>query len=184
MDKAKFFAAVRSSLFGGSLSQDQVDGTEAILDAYTASGLTSGKWLAYMLATAFHETARTMQPIEEYGKGKGRPYGRPAGPYSQAYYGRGLVQLTWQQNYQKAKDELGVDFVQHPELALDPTNAANIMIKGMAEGWFTGKKLEDYFDDDTSDWVNARRIINGLDKAQAIAGYGKSFFAAIEAAAE
>jgi hypothetical protein len=183
MDRAAFFAAVRTSLFAGHLSQSQVDGMSAILDAFQPYPLPA-EHMAYMLATAFHETAQHMQPIEEYGKGKGRSYGRPTGQFSQVYYGRGLVQLTWIQNYQKAKDELGVDFVQHPEQALDPRHAADIMIKGMTEGWFTGKKLSDYLNDSKTDFVNARQIINGTDKAQTIAGYAQKFLSAIEAAAE
>jgi len=182
MNRAVFFAAVRTSLFAGRLSQSQVDGMTAILDAFDAVDLPA-EAKAYMLATAFHETARTMWPIEESGKREGRSYGRPAGPYSLVYYGRGFVQLTWIQNYQKAKDELGVDFVQHPERALELKNAADIMIRGMTGGWFTGRKLADYFADGKTDWINARRIINGTDKARTIAAYAQKFLAAIEAPA-
>lgn len=182
MDRAKFYSAVRTSLFGGSLQQNEVDGCEAIINAFEAAGLKDDRWLAYMLATALHETARTMQPIEEYGKGKGRKYGVPKPPFNKVYYGRGFVQLTWDFNYKKAENELHVPLMEKPELALESDVAADIMIKGMTEGWFTGKKLSDYFHDSVADWVNARKIINGLDKANLIADYGKKFHAAIEAA--
>lgn len=66
MDRAKFFAGLRSALFGGKLAQGQVDGIIAILDAWQASQMKDLRWLAYMLATAYHETARTVQPIAEY----------------------------------------------------------------------------------------------------------------------
>jgi hypothetical protein len=33
--------------------------------------------------------------------------------------------------------------------------------------------LGDYFNDKVTDWVNARRIINGTDKAAVIASYAK-----------
>lgn len=178
-DRKAFFSIIRSSILGGSMRQDQVSGTEAIVDAFLAAGLTDRRWLAYMLATAYHETAFTMQPIEEYGKGKGRKYGVPQGPHQKVYYGRGYVQLTWDFNYQKAERELGAPFYSRPELALDPKHAADIMIRGMREGWFTGKKLSDYLG---TDYLNARRIINGTDRAETIAGYARKFEAALLAA--
>ena len=142
--------------------------------------------LAYMLATAHHETARTMQPIAEYGKGKTRPYGQrlkqSGKPYTDTgaiFFGRGYVQLTWYENYDKAGRKLGLDLLHDPLLAMIPAVAAKIMFAGMTEGWFTGKKLSDYFNDTKEDWVNARRIINGTDRADLIAGYGKKYHAAI-----
>jgi len=183
MDKAKFFNALRTTgLYGKGLEQSEVQGTEAIIDAFYAAGFKERRWLAYMLSTAWHETAFTMQPIAEYGKGKGRKYGVPVGPYKKVYYGRGLVQLTWDYNYQKAEKELGVPFYSNPDLALEPKHAADIMVKGMTEGWFTGKKLSDYLNAGTTDYVNARRIINGTDKAKAIAAYAERFEDCLEKA--
>jgi hypothetical protein len=51
---------------------------------------------------------------------------------------------------------------------------------GMAKGTFTRHKLNMYFDDDTSNWVGARRIINGSDKANLIAGYAIKFYDALQ----
>lgn len=181
MNRAKFFSSVRASLFGGKLEQHEVEGCEAVINAFEAAGLTNPNWLAYMLATVFHECAGKMQPIEEYGKGKGREYGKPVGPFKQVYYGRGFVQLTWLDNYKRAEDELGQPFVEHPELALDQKHAADIMIKGMTQGWFTGKRLAQYFNS-KNDPVEARRIINGTDKAKLIAGYHAKFLTAINEA--
>jgi len=167
-----FFKYVRLHLFGGSLKQSQVDGLTAILDYWEAG--YSGKddrWLAYMFATAHHETDRTFQAIEEYGKGKGKPYA--------PYYGRGLVQLTWDYNYKKMGDRFGVDLVDHPEKALDLDLAVKVMFYGMINGSFTGRKLSDYFSSAKDDWVNACRIINVLDKAHLIAGYGHQYYAAL-----
>jgi predicted chitinase len=132
-----------------------------------------------MLATAHHETDRTMQPIREYGRGKNRPYGVVDPETGQAYYGRGYVQLTWRDNYAKMGKLCGADLVKTADLALRADYAAIIMFEGMIAGSFTGKKLAKYFDPTTEDWVNARRIINGLDKANAIAAYGKAYYAAI-----
>jgi putative chitinase len=184
MDRAQFYGALRSrgfGLFGTSLSSGQVNGIEAILNEAQKRG-TPLKQLAYIFATTAHETAQTMQPIAEYGKGKGRKYGVPAGPYGKVYYGRGFVQLTWLENYEHAGYVLGVELVKYPEKALDLGIATEILFSGMAEGWFTGKKLSDYILGDKADYAGARRIINGTDRAALIAGYAESFAKALRAA--
>lgn len=169
----------------GRFRQSQVDGFNAILSAINDYGSPANKpaYVAYMLATAWHETAHTMQPIEEYGKGRGRPYGGRidvhGGRYSSSlpiYYGRGYVQLTWLTNYVLMKNRLGVDFVNKPELALNPKHAADIMMTGMLEGSFTGKSLSRYVKYGLYfEFVDARRIINGTDKATLIARYAVMF---------
>jgi putative chitinase len=122
---------------------------------------------AYVLATSFWETAHTMKPVveaywlsETWRQNNLRYY---------PWYGRGFVQLTWQANYKRAEAELGVLFTQDPNKALDPANAAAIAVTGMREGWFTGRKLSDFIDLQNSDFTDARRIINGMDRAQEIA---------------
>src|SRR5262245_24665396 len=99
------FGSVRGALFSGSMKQTQVDGQTALLD-YAEQLAWDDRWLAYLLATTYHETALTMQPIAEYGKGKGKPYGVPDGPYKQVYKGRGLVQLKGYDNYKSQKRSL------------------------------------------------------------------------------
>lgn len=175
MNRTEFYARVRP-IFGGTLSQKQVDGIEALLAATEALPVTHR---AYLLATSWHETASTMQPIAEYGKGKGKPYGKP-GKHGQAQYGRGYVQLTWDDNYEKADKALGLNgaLMKDFNLAMQPTIAAQILVRGCEEGWFTGKKLSDYL----PDYVGARRVVNGTDKAQLIAGYAREFEAALRAA--
>lgn len=187
INKPFFFDHARQVLFGGKLSQQQVNGLSAILDEWQANyAKKDDRWLAYMLATAHHETDRKIAPIEEYGKGKGRPYGKhiklskePYTDTSNLFYGRGFVQLTWYENYQKAGKKLGIDLINKPELALNLKYATQIMFTGMIEGWFTGKKLSDYFLGDKQDWTNARRIINGTDKASLIAGYATNYYSCI-----
>jgi putative chitinase len=192
MNRANFFAGVRKTLFVGGLTQSQVDGLNAILDAVQLAHVwAEPPMLAYPLATCFHETAKTMQPIEEYGHGRGHAYGVPTGPWHKIYDGRGDVQLTWLKNYQLATTKLrahgaiggDVDLVKNPELALRPDVAAAILIYGMSDGWFTGKKLADYITPAHTDYVGARRIINGTDRAVMIAGYARDFEMAIRAAA-
>ena len=184
MNLSTFFDNVRDSLFKGKLKASQVKGMEFILSQWGETGFTNRQWLAYALATAFHETARTMQPIREYGRGKGKKYGRKDSVTGQTYYGRGYVQLTWKENYEKAARSLGIDFVRQPDLVMEPANAAFIMFQGMAEGWFTGKEFADYINDKQRDYWNARRIINGTDKAGDIADYALRFEAALDAAYE
>jgi putative chitinase len=179
MNRRSFYDAVRDSLFDGRLSPSQVEGIEALVDVFEQKPGFDRRWFAYILATAYHETARTMQPIEEYGKGKGRPYGKPDPQTGKTYYGRGYVQLTWKYNYEKMGKKLSVDLVNNPPLALEPDVAARIAFDGMVSGDFTGVKLAKVFDKNRSDWYQARKIINGLDRASDVANYGRKFYAAI-----
>lgn len=182
INRQAFFAGIRPSPFNNRISQGQVDGCNAILSEWERRALTDLRWLAYMLATVFWECDRTMQPIREVGKGKGRAYGRPDPETGQSYYGRGYVQLTWKRNYDAMSKLLGVDLVNNPDRALEPAIASGILFEGMIRGMFTSKKLADYFSATATDWVNARRIINGTDRAVIIAGYAKQFFADLHVA--
>jgi putative chitinase len=175
-----FYDHVRLHLFDGKLRQSQVDGLNLFLDRWEkfhAGGDT--RWLAYILATTHHETARTFQPIEEFGKGKGHPYGLPDKVTGKKYYGRGYVQLTWKANYENFTKILKVDLVNHPEKALNPDIALRIIFFGMTNGNFTGKELSNYFHGTTQDWNGARKIVNGTDKAALIASYALKYYAAI-----
>lgn len=160
------------------------EGLAALTDAKTASldqlldgleadqDVTDLRHAAYMLATVYHECAGTWRPIEEYGNGAGKPYGKPAAN-GRIYYGRGYVQLTWGDNYRVMGQALGIDLYDHPEKALIPATAYAIMSRGMRKGMFTGVALHRFIHDDVCDYVNARKIINGLDCAEKIAGYAK-----------
>lgn len=182
-----FFDLVRAYPFGGNLTMGQVAGMNAILAAWADK--TDTRFVAYSLATAFWETAQKMLPVREYGEGRGHPYGQPAPPYGRCYYGRGLVQLTWVQNYSEANVRLravgrladGEDLVKTPDLALRPDLAAAIMVSGMTVGWFTGVCLGKYFSADVNDPTNARRIINGTDHAAEVAAYHGRFLEALKA---
>ena len=182
IDRKAFFDSVRESLFNGVLSQRQVDGMNYLLDVWEKLFADRDiRWLAYALATTFHETAYLMSPLEEYGKGQGKPYGEPTGPHHECYYGRGHIQLTWEENYQKGEERLasvyGINVPMHeyPHRMLEDEPSALVLYDGMIEGWFTGAGLPQFFDADTEDPVNARKIVNGLDHAELIAGYYASF---------
>ena len=168
---------------GKPLSEIQEESIEAIIDSCAKHCVTNPKQIAYILATAYHEAR--LKPIEEIGKGTGRPYGSKLKqakdkngnhiPYTtpdQLYYGRGEVcQITWYENYETFGKLLNIDLLNHPELALDTHIGAEIGVIGMKLGSFTGVGLNKYFSDNISDPINARHIINGTDFASLIAGY-------------
>lgn len=146
------------------------------------------RWAAYMLATVKHECADTWRPIAEYGTlpyfqkyDAGTPLGTALGNTKTGdgyrFRGRGYVQLTGRANYAKMSRVLGLgtQLVDTPDMAMQPEIAFRIMSYGMRRGCFTGRKLADYLHDDCCDYRNARRIINGLDQADRIAGYAAMF---------
>lgn len=132
------------------------------------------RWAAYMLATTRHETAKTFQPIAEYGKGSGRKYGIPDKVTGKIYYGRGYVQLTWKENYAAMGRVFEMDFVNNPDLVMEPDIAYKIMSYGMRKGSFTGVRLSMYICGEKCDYKAARRIINGMDCAEMIAEHAES----------
>jgi hypothetical protein len=180
INRKSFYDSIRPSPFGGTLTEKQVEGIDTILNEWEAEKLTDLRYLAYMLATTYHETGHTMQPVAEYGKGKGHAYGVPDPDTGKTYYGRGFVQLTWKNNYLNMGKVTGEDLVNNPDRAMDMKVATKILFYGMLHGSFTGKKLADYFNDLTTDWLKARKIINGLDRALLIQGYAEKFFNALK----
>lgn len=181
INRKKFFDGFRDRL-DSTIEQEQVDGLEFLLTSFENEPLWKDvRHIAYALATVFHETAFSFQPVEEgyYLGSKTRVQKFQKTLRYYPYFGRGYVQLTWETkripNYSKASKRLGVDFVKNPELVMEPVNAFKIMTFGMFEGWFTSKKLSDFIKGSKCDYVNARTIINGHDKAGVIAGYARSF---------
>lgn len=193
---AAFFAAVKEArLLGSTLEQSEVDGVNAILAA--CGGANWGpRWTAYALATADRETGGTMQPIKEWGGSAyffrkydpqghnptlAKELGNTVPGDGVMFAGRGYVQLTGRRNYAKAGEALGYPLVGNPDLALRQDIAAAIMTRGMAEGWFTGRGLGRYITKDACDFRNARRVINGLDHADEIAGEAQRYLDALKA---
>ncbi|MBY6243996.1 hypothetical protein [Methylosinus sp. Sm6] len=170
INRKYFFGRIRHSLFGGTLSKGQVDGIGRVLD------YRDEKWehmlddeLAYVLATIKHETGHTMQPVKEKDNFL-RTYLRRKPYYP--WFGRGLIQITWEANYKKFG-------IKNPDDALSWPIALNVAFNGMVFGTFTGRKLIDYINTRRRDYIGARRIINGTDKAKLVAGYADAFLDAL-----
>lgn len=175
------FDILRKELFGGSLSESQVQALNFLVEACRVSVMSYPE-TAYALATVYHETGvpvkgkgivRTMQPVKEAGSDaylKGKRY--------YPYIGYGYVQLTWKVNYEKVGKLIGVDLIAHPEKALEPEIAAKIMTGGMLNGWFTGvgfRRKRPVSKYNRTAYIRARAIINGTDKAGLIADYAMVF---------
>lgn len=218
MNRETFFTWVRKNIFNGRLTQSQVDGMNAILDAAEELGVTDIRMIAYALATPVIETGGTYEPLSEnlnysvasltskfpnrisvadaqkYGRSAMQPanqeaiantiYGGNWGKENLGntqtgdgwkYRGRGLTQITGRRNYAK------FGYENNPEGVSVLKDAAIIMVKGMRDGSFTGKKFFDYFGS-TAQWVQARRMINSLDRAEEIAGFAQKFHSALKAA--
>lgn len=203
MQYDKFFDHVGERLFSGSMTQLQASGMRSIV-ARGQSENTSIRQLAYMLATAYHETAKAMQPVIEtrqpgektnpsvetairrldaaFAAGKltwvSKPYWRKDAD-GKSWLGRGFVQLTHKENYRKLSGPCGIDLVKDPDAALTLGPAITIMFEGMIHGLFTGRPLSDYIYDKRADYRNARRVINGLESADKVAQYASTFEAAL-----
>lgn len=140
---------------------------DAIIKACHDHGIVKPEAIQYVLATVQHETNDTFKPVKEayWLSEKWRKRNLRYYPY----YGRGFVQLTWKSNYKKFGELLGIDLVKNPDLALVTKYAIFILVYGMKHGTFTSKKLDDYFGTTGSNFIGARNIINGKDKAKRIA---------------
>lgn len=172
-----------------------------LLDAFERDdGFTTLRELAYVLATIHWETGRTFSPVKELRASETRNpslYARQQRYWPSGYYGRGYVQLTWDYNYKNASKKLAGEvfpvggqaitvtpttFLEHPDYLLEPVISYRIAARGMREGWFTGKRLSQYISAVSApDYLNARRIINGVDRAAEIAEIAKKYEALLTA---
>jgi len=177
-DLGPFFNHIRKPLFT-RLTAAQVKGHESVI-AVMKEHKVPLSWAAYILATSYHETARKMQPVREGLNASDAWRKRNLRYYP--WYGRGHVQLTWEENYVKADKKLGLGgaLAKNADLALDPVISAEVLVVGMLEGWFSGDKagrhtllrhLPNKNKATRTQFKNARRIVNIMDKADLIAGH-------------
>lgn len=186
-DPAAFFASVRSSF--GPLLKAQVEGFDAILNAMKGWPLS---WQAYGLATAWHETGATMQPVREahwlseaWRKKNLRYY---------PHYGRGYVQITWLDNYtwlDRASAAAGLtelgEILADLDKAMRPDVAALALRLGLEQGRYDAKGKDMAFrlpkngPATREQYVGARYLVNIQDKAGQIADYALKFESALKA---
>lgn len=203
-DYGKFYDWLRQNdMLGPKISATEFEGCDRIIRA-CAKDRWGISWVAYALATTFHEVNGTMQPIKEIGNTayfkrmydiqgnrpeKARELGNLTPGDGARFAGRGYVQLTGRTNYHRATLKLremgfSVDLIADPEQAMQPEIAAAILVAGMREGWFTGRDI----DDDLPavgpatrvQFIASRDIINGRDRQDLIAGYAMNFQTALQ----
>lgn len=208
MNLTTFFAYARRAPFGGRLTQAQIDGMTAILAEWDKRGLMDKRWLAYMLATAFHETGGKMQPLRENmnytsaaqikktwptrfpSEASAQPFVRNGRALANKVYGARMGNTGPDDGWTYRGDGLpqltGRDNFQkfNVQPGMNLSTAVRVMFDGMIKGMFTGRKLSDYFNGTANDAEGARKIVNGTDKKSLIAGYHKNFMDALEAARE
>lgn len=192
------FDVLREKLFDGSLTTSQVQALNFLVEECDKAGMTYPE-TAYSLATVYHETGtpikgkgivRTMQPISEVGSdtylakydtgtlAKRLGNTPDADGDGQLYKGRGYTQITGTDNYRRIGKLIGIDLISKPERALEPKVAATILTQGMLNGWFTGvgfRRKRPVSRYNKAQYIAARTIINGTDKAELIAGYALIF---------
>lgn len=173
----ELYTAVKSAIETsfGLLSTKQIDSIFQIIKAWNIYGDGDVYKLAYILATAWHESKLISQKeirCNPAGSSTQRIcYERQAEYWDTGYYGRGYVQLTHYDNYLAMGTVFGLDLVTDPDAALEPELSAKILVFGMMSGSFTGKPLSNYINQFKKDFVNARRVVNGTDQAQLISEY-------------
>lgn len=182
INREKFYNGYRKNF--GKLKQSQVDGLNFLLARLEVEENLTTPMIAYILATVMHEAmvkgVATFQPVIEGGSYNYFKYligklGIKNLAEANKFKGRGYVQITGKTNYIHFSNILGIDLIGNPDLALEKETAYKIMILGMTKGLFTGKRLSQYFNNDNEDFYNARRIINGLDRAKLIQDYAIKF---------
>lgn len=208
INRSFFFDHLGSTLYRKGLRDAQLEGHERILDYWERRHAEKDdRWLAYVLATAYHETGMAMQPVLEnlnysaerllavfpnrFTSDQARRYARQPERIANRVYGGRLGNGDeesgdgWRYRGRGLVQITGrsnyakFGLEDDPDRALEPDIAVPLLVEGMIAGQYTGKRLADYFDADEADWFNARKIINRLDRAADIAAYAKSYYASI-----
>lgn len=190
INRKGFFSVYRKNF--GKLDQGQVNGLTTLLDMMEEDdSIEDPRYAAYMLSTIHHECAQRWEPIIEYGRRNyflkyeyDRPIGKRLGNTKEGdgylFRGRGYVQITGRDNYERMNELLDLsgtdrDIVVNPDHVLIPETSYAIMVDGMMHGRFTGKKLSQYIDGKKCDYLHCRRIINSMDRASKLERYAKIF---------
>ena len=163
---------------GGQGSVSKTEAVRLILAECEKQGVTDPDQIAYILATAEHESDNFVA-LEEYASGdayEGRSdLGNNQPGDGVKFKGRGYVQVTGRANYEKYAKLTGQDLLNNPSIASDPNIAAYTLVHGMKTGSFTGASLGQYVGGGSADFYNARRTVNGTDAADLIAGLAEKW---------
>lgn len=158
----------------GVLSSLQSSAVLSILRAFDKYGDGDINKLAYIFATAWHEATLIPDRKEIRCRPGSACYNAQELYWYTGYYGRGLAQLTHEYNYKAMGQIFNLDLVNNPDLALNPNVSTQILVYGMMNGSFTTAALSRYINSSKVDFINARRVVNGLDKATEIAEYANN----------
>lgn len=190
INRDKFYAACSKSFPRSIFKGESKKTFDGIFDYWESTEYKDKRWRAYILATAYRESAGTMLPVREglcatdqcsinavtallkkHNRPESENYALPID--GKSYYGRGLVQITHKRNYARVGEVLGwgKELVENPDLALDRDKAIRILVEGAVQGLFskdrkTGepRKLSTYLNEKETNWVGARGIINPWSK--------------------
>lgn len=190
MIKLNLFYKHYREIFGKIRLSKTVQSINYILAECKNNNLSDEK-VAYILATAHHESRHRLyrndfHPIVErggwnyiikkywYNSKVRRWLGNKSPNDAWTFRGRGFVQLTGRDNYKKYNIE------DTPNKALEIKTSAFILVNGIVNGKFTGVGLGKYINELQCDFYNARKTINGLDKAEDIANIAKRFLKIIK----
>ncbi len=160
----------------GSTSWQVNETCRILVEECTIQGVVNPDHVAYILATLAWETNHTFMPIEEAYWLTKDWHMKHLYPKYGMYWGRGYVQLTWKANYEKFAPLVHSDLINEPDLAKYPPYAMKILVLGMRDGLFTGHSLAHHTDKRGNlDFVRARNIVNGSDKAHIIASMAQEY---------
>ena len=152
---------------------------QLIVETALHHGVSDERQIAYILATAEHESQDFRRASEINGPSQALALGYSGG---EAFYGRGYVQITHDHRYLAMGEALGLGraLYDDPErAATDPRLAADLLVVGMQRGLYTGHALERYVNEAETDFVNARRVVNGVDRASDIAALAERWQAQV-----
>lgn len=216
IDNKKFFEKYKQQF--GPFSTEQFNGLQRLIEYInTDKHITDSRWVAYILATIYHECARTWQPIKEKGHREyfikrygsqtkvGKSLGNDTPEEGAIYHGRAYVQTTGESNYEMAEKVLRSEYPEvverfekrtgkkfdltagdqpndmaDPDNLLDAEIAYYAMSVSVRKGLYTGVGLGRFINGAKCDFINARKVINGLDCAAAVADYAAKFLTCLQ----
>lgn len=166
--------------FATTLKKEQREAITLLLNECKEQGVTDLRQVAYVLGTVYHECG--FRSIKERRAKEGTEVWKMQEKYwHTGFYGRGFSQLTWRYNYKKFSPIVGFDLVKNPDKVLEPAIGAKIIVHGMRIGLFTNKSLDNYFNPTTTNWIDARRIVNGTFMADKVAAAAQKIFPILSA---